>query len=150
MSIQQQLNNILRRKDAQLHAIAKDICSAIKEKLQENLKRYWYDGYSPKSYTRTWELFDSIEGTIERNKSCDYTIRVFFDPDKIHAVQNDDGWNSHMGFDSQAFTSGLVSSIEDGVGGSYNNPRHGSAAHMIEFTEQWAQTYARQLLRERL
>lgn len=55
-----------------------------------------------------------------------------------------------MGFNSEAFIQGLVSSVEHGMSGSYNNPRRGDAAHMIEFSQKWAQEYARQLLHSRL
>lgn len=55
-----------------------------------------------------------------------------------------------MGFDGEAFTEGLISSIEHGMRGSLNNPRYGEAAHMIEFTQEWANAYARQLLKQRL
>ena len=55
-----------------------------------------------------------------------------------------------MGFDSEAFVEGLVSSIEHGMGGSFSNPRRGDATHMIEITQEWANQYARQLLRQRL
>ena len=79
-----------------------------------------------------------------------YYIQVYFDSAKISSVQNDSGWNSHMGFDGQSFKSGLVSLIEHGMAGSQYNPRNGNAAHMIEFTQKWANQYARQLLKSRL
>ena len=138
------------KKDRQLQLISKDICEAVKEKLQDNLNKFWYSNYSPQSYQRTWELFDSITGIIRRDSRCNYTICIYFDSDKIHAVENDNGWNFHMGFNSEAFTESLVSSIEHGMKGSFFNPRRGEAAHMIEFTQKWANEYACQLLRQRL
>ena len=65
-------------------------------------------------------------------------------------MQNEKGWSSHAGFDGEAFTEGLIPSIEHGMRGSLNNPRYGEAAHMIEFTQEWANAYARQLLKQRL
>lgn len=131
-----------------MQLISKNICDAVKQKLKETLNEFWYDSYSPKSYSRTMNLIESITGVIERKGRCDYTIQVYFDPDKIHAVENDSGWNSHMGFNSEAFVEGLISSIEHGVKGSFLNPRRGEAAHMIEFTQEWANQYARQLLKQ--
>lgn len=55
-----------------------------------------------------------------------------------------------MSFNGEAFVEGLISSIEHGMSGSFSNPRRGDAAHMIAFTQEWANQYARQLLKQRL
>ncbi len=137
----------MSKKHRRLKELSNDICDAIKENLQENLYKNWYSNYSPISYKRTWDLYDSITGIVTSNGRCNYTIQVFFDPEKIQAVKNDANWNSHMGFNQSAFIQGLVSSIESGMKGSYKNPRLGDAAHMIKFTQEWANQYARQLLK---
>ena len=150
INIEQQLNIILKKTDKQLQDIADDICKTVKIQLQYNLKKHWYDTYNPKSYHRTWELFNSITGKIIHKKLGDFEIIVYFDTDKIYAVENDDFCNYHMGFDKQAFIDGLISSIEHGMKGSRINPRRGDVAHMVEFTQDWANQYARQLLKKKL
>lgn len=150
MSVSGQIDKILRKKDKKLQLIADDIAAAVKDKLKENLEKNWYSTYSPKSYFRTWDLFDSVTAEVTHDGRFNYYIQVYFDSAKISFVQNDSGWNSHMGFDGQSFKSGLVSLIEHGMTGSQYNPRNGNAAHMIEFTQKWANQYARQFLKSRL
>lgn len=150
MSVSGQIDKILRKKDKKLQLIADDIAAAVKDKLKENLEKNWYSTYSPKSYFRTWDLFDSVTAEVTHDGRCNYYIQVYFDSAKISSVQNGSGWNSHMGFDGQSFKSGLVSLIEHGMIGSKYNPRNGNSAHMIEFTQEWANQYARQLLKSRL
>lgn len=150
MSIRRQIDKILDKTDKRLNILAKQICETIRLKLQENLKLCWYDNYSPKTYKRTWELFNSVDGKIERNNKNDYTIRVYFNPDKIRTVINDKGWNSHLGFDGQRFIEGLISSIEHGMLGSHSNPRRGTAAHMVKLTQEWSNEYAQKLLLQKL
>jgi len=91
-----------------------------------------------------------VTAEVTHDGRFNYYIQVYFDSAKISSVQNDSGWNSHMGFDGQSFKSGLVSLIEHGMKGSQYNPRNGNSAHMIEFTQEWANQYARQLLKSRL
>ena len=150
MSVSGQIDKILKGKDKKLQLIANDIAAAVKEKLKENLEKNWYSTYEPKSYIRTWDLFDSVTAEVTHDGKCNYLIQVYFDSDKISSVKNDSNWNSHMGFDGQNFKSGLVSFIEHGMTGSPYNPRNGYASHMIEFTQKWANQYARQLLKSRL
>lgn len=144
--IHNQMNNIINVRDQSLENISKEIAKAVREELQASLKRFWYGTYEPTSYKRTWELFNSVFSKVEKTGRCNYVITVGFDPDKMRAVKNDKGWNTHMGFDSQKFTEGLITSVENGMRGSLANPRHGDAAGMIDFTRRWAAEYAKDIL----
>ena len=88
MSVSGQIDKILRKKDKKLQLIADDIAAAVKDKLKENLEKNWYSTYSPKSYFRTWDLFDSVTAEVTHGR-FNYYIQVYFDSAKISSVQND-------------------------------------------------------------
>lgn len=84
--IQNQINKILQRKDKQIQLISYKVCELTKKKLTEITNKSWYQTYNPKVYQRTYELINSINGKVIKNKSGDYTICVFFDTGKIRAA----------------------------------------------------------------
>ena len=82
MSVSGQIDKILRKKDKKLQLIADDIAAAVKDKLKENLEKNWYSTYSPKSYFRTWDLFDSVTAEVTHDGRFNYYIQVYFDSAK--------------------------------------------------------------------
>ncbi len=82
MSVSGQIDKILRKKDKKLQLIADDIAAAVKDKLKENLEKNWYSTYSPKSYFRTWDLFDSVTAGLIIIFKC-ILIRLRFLPSKM-------------------------------------------------------------------
>lgn len=148
MSISEQLNKIVIKKDRQMQAIANKICKKTADKLREILYESWYATYTPTVYKRSFELINSITGEIIKNKRGNYTVSVFFDANKINAVEQSGGWNSHMGFNGERFIEGLIHSIDSGMRGSLSNPRYGESTDMIRLAQEWAEMYARQQLRQ--
>lgn len=148
MSIEGQLNKILAKKDRQMQIITDKICKKTKDKLREILDESWYSTYNPTVYIRSYDTINSITGEVIKNKRGDYDITVFFDANKINAVKRSGGWNAHMGFDGERFIEGLIHSIDSGMRGSLSNPRVGESTDMFRLTQQWADEYARQQLRQ--
>lgn len=148
MSISEQLNKIIAKKDIQMQAIADKVCKKTADKLREILYECWYATYTPTVYKRSFDFINSITGEVVKNKRGNYSINVFFDEDKINVVEQSGGWNSHMGFNGERFIEGLIYSIDSGMRGSLSNPRYGESTDMIRLTKEWANQYARQQLRQ--
>ena len=150
MSIKQQLEKIIKKKDMQLSVIANKILEETKNKLKEATDELWYDTYpNPIDYNRTYELLNSIDGKLTKNGIADYTIQVYFNPKKMTS-RSGKGWNIHQGFSGEDFRKGLIASIINGVGGSLNNPRLGDSTDVINIVQKYAEEYANKLLKQYL
>lgn len=147
MSIDSQLQKILKKKDTSLNRVATVLKKNTKAKLKENLNREWYMTYEPTTYQRSYELLESVTGKVTKNGLCNYLIDVFFDGGQMN-VSRGKGWNKHMGFNGEDFRHGLISSIEHGIRGLHINPRYGEATHVIENTQAYAIGEADRLIKQ--
>lgn len=149
-SIKSQIDAILRRKDNKLAVIADEIAEEVKKELREVVYNEWFASFTPTVYERTGEVIDSITAEVKKDGRCNYTVRVFFDYDKIRPHYLDGSWNAHAGFDGVKFAEGLIASMDKGMGGSPNNPRYGEAAMFIDAVQQYAGNLAKKLLKQKL
>ena len=139
MSIQQQLQKIVNRVDIKMNKVAVEVMQRTKEKLKESIDDLWYGSYSPKDYSRSYELINAVSGKAVKNSKGNYTIEVYFDEKLMSSKSSTYGWGTHSGFDGGDFRKGLISSIIHGMGGSKTNPRYGEATNVIEVVKQEAE-----------
>ncbi len=164
MSLDTQLQKIIKRKQAKLNVVASEIADDIKRELRALVNERWYDSYTPKSYQRTMELLDSITCEITHNGTA-IDIRCGFDMSLIHAKQAIDNatidnaginrltWNNHMSFDGEPFIEGLIELVEhgfDGKGSSLNPRRWHTGTHAVEDAQKYATRRARELLKQKV
>lgn len=142
------LNEISQQLEIDKDKALKKILEDGKKKLQEYVRVYWYNAYSPKQYDRTDEFFDCVDARfIGENE-----VEIFYDTDALQAMFGaEDNWNKHMGFDYSPFDGeGLIQMLEFGMnGGSTNNPRFGdSGAHGLLRLRAWLLTYVKKAVAE--
>lgn len=130
-----------------LHTIGKDMV----QKLQMYTARYWYNNYTPADYRRTYTFLNSISYTVDGSG-----VYLYYDFNELKRLENADNWNSHMGFDGEDFSKGLIEFIEtgrfsSGKRGSNNNPRYGKrGSYAIEKTIRWLNKYINDDIRYKL
>jgi hypothetical protein len=95
----------------------------VKKALQQELKAKFYGraGYHQNSsgtdwYTRTWELVDCITCSLVKKNGNEYSIRVYYDTDRMNTYNAQDGeWSKHQSItDSQDVRYMLPFWIEEG------------------------------------
>ncbi len=150
MSIRQQLEKIVNRLDIKMDKVADEVMQKTKEKLKESIDDLWYGSYSPKDYSRSYEIINAVSGKVVKNSKGSYTIEVYFDENLMSSKSSTYGWGTHSGFDGGDFRKGLISSIIHGMGGSKTNPRYGESTNVIEVVKQEAERYANSILRKYL
>ena len=84
--------------------IIKNFGEEIRKALKSELKAKFYGrpGYEQDSdgtdyYTRTWELLDSIVCSPVEHKGGKYTVRIYYDTDRMNTYPPvDDSWSKHQ------------------------------------------------------
>jgi hypothetical protein len=133
----------------EIDEILKKIGEDVTQKVKDYIQKYWYDTYTPKDYTRTDSLLESVSYKIE-----DGTVIVYIDEGKFqYGLQ--DGWGSHISFNGERFGSELIQFVENGIydsgeKGSSRNPRIGDASHAIERVNKWLERYVKAEVRSRI
>ncbi len=150
MSIHNQLNKIRRKVDLKLKSVATEVMTETKQKLRDATKELWYDSYDVKDYIRTYELLDAIDGNIVHNGLGNYSIEVFFNPERMSVHSESLRWGQHVGFGGEDFRAGLIASVIHGMGGANTNPRKGDSTNVIEVVQKEASKYANQVLKKYL
>lgn len=127
-----------------------DIGNQVRDELKNNLMNEWYNRPEYKDegrYQRTYQLYDSITAKLTQQKNGKSKVEVFYDLDKIEAMQTSGFFNAHMSLDYSDSYAGkpiaywLVLWIENGVqpryDGTYigNQPIQGK--HILQMTAKW-------------
>lgn len=144
-------NYIRKQADVSINKALHKLGKETRDKIREYITNGWYSTYTPRSYHRTHDLWESVTYVVSG-----HTVRVYFDMRKLRGkmVNGGKGWQPHRNFSipnghggytaGVDFTTGLVSWIEDGGkgGGSPKNPRAGhNGVHMIKQTQEWLNGY---------
>jgi hypothetical protein len=105
----------------ELAKVGEQIRLALRMELQA--KFYGRPGYHPNQeeteyYSRTWQLLESVSLSPTNVSGNSYSVRIFYDTDKIIPSYGEDGkWSPHQSIiDDRAFNEALPEVIE------YGNP----------------------------
>lgn len=150
MSIKEQLKKITNKIDYNLERVAQAVVIETKTRLMRVTHTLWYGYYEPQDYIRTFDLINSIDGEVIKHRKGKYSIKVFFNDEKINSRVTGNGWNEHAGFSCEEFKAELITSILHGMRGSTNNPRYGDSADIVEVVRKEAEVYANKALRKYL
>ncbi len=106
------------------------------KKLKEYIMQNWYNAYSPGSYNRTMEFYESAKSRVEGNSAI-----IEEDSGAFSANPSIHGWGQHASLDGTPFTGdAILSVLEKGTNGGIS-PRNGDAAEALDATESYLKSY---------
>jgi len=111
------------------------------KKLKEYIMNNWYNAYSPGSYSRTMDFYNSVKSRVEGNSAI-----IEEDPGAFSANPSNSGWGQHASLDGTPFVGeDILSVLEKGTNGGLS-PRNGDAAEALDATEAYLKSYIPQAL----
>ncbi len=113
------------------------------KKLKEFIMNNWYNAYSPGSYERTMDFYQSAKSTYTHD-----TAIIKEDSGAFSSSPNPGGWGQHASMDGTPFTGeAILNVLENGTNGGIS-PRNGDSAEALKATEAYIRPYAEKIVRE--
>lgn len=111
-------NELQRYIESQVKEALRQTAIEVEQIIKKYIKRVWYDAYTPKAYTRTYDYLNSL--TVSKVKTVApgrYEIDIYFDTSKIKPRPSDGvgRWPSHQNvYTGKSFAEYLPEWIEYG------------------------------------